>query len=294
MEKQYYKLKLENLLLVNKIVTIHYFEFDKEFSFPEESHDFWELVYADKESIICTADEKEIVLSQGEVLFHKPNEIHALRANGQTAPNVFVISFECKSQAMQFFENKKLVLDKHLIRLIYAIIEESKSTFDLPYSDPLLKKMRLLKAPEPGGQQLIRNYLEILLIRLMRNETKKENSDVLFLPVEKLGEQVAEQVVLFLKAHLYERLEIADICSALKYNKSYIFKQFKLATNYSVMAYFTKLKIDCAKRLMRETSLSVTEISEKLAFDTPNYFSKTFKKLTGYTPMQYKKIHRHN
>ena len=44
-----------------------------------------------------------------------------------------------------------------------------------------------------------------------------------------------------------------------------------------------------AKRLIRERELSVKEISEKLSFDTPNYFSKTFKKKTGMTPLQYRK-----
>lgn len=293
MEKQYYKHKIENLLLISRIVTIHYFEFDKDYTAPVESHDFWELVYADKESIICTSDERETLLSEGEVLFHKPNERHSLRANGQTAPNVFVISFECKSEAAHFFEHKRLILDKSLLRFVYAIIEESKKTFDLPFSDPELKKMKLLSQPALGGQQLIKNYLEILLVNLMRSETEKEDSEVFFLSQEKVGEQVAEQVIRYLKLHLYERVSIADVCGALNYNKSYIFQQFKKATNCSVMAYFNRMKIERAKRMLRETSLSVTEISDRLAFDTPNYFSKTFKRMTGYTPLQYKKIHKH-
>ena len=292
MEKKYYRHKIENLLLINRIITIHYFEFAKNFCFAEESHDFWELVYADKESIFCTMDNTEIVLNEGELLFHKPNERHSLRANGKSAPNVFIISFECKSEAVRFFENRKLTLDKSLLRFIYALIEEGKKTFHFLYSDPELKKMSLLKKPTLGGQQLIKNYLEILLINLMRNETEKENAEVVFLPHEQLGEHIAKQVVAFLKEHLHERLEIADICNALNYTKSYIFEQFKKATGRSVMAYFTQLKMEKAKRLLRETELSVTQIADSLAFDTPNYFSKSFKKLTGYTPLQYKNIHR--
>ena len=293
MEKQYYKHKIENLLVISRIVTIHYFEFDKDYVAPMEAHDFWELVYADKESIICTSDGREALLSEGEVLFHKPNEQHSLRSNGETAPNVFVISFECKSEAVRFFENKQLRLGKNLLRFVYAIIEESKRTFDLPFSDPELKKMKLLAQPTLGGQQLIKNYLEILLVNLMRSETEKEDAEVFFLSEEKVGEQVAEQVIRYLKSHLYDRVTIAEICEALSYNKSYIFQQFKKATNCSVMAYFTRLKIERAKRMLRESSYSVTEISDRLSFDTPNYFSKTFKRITGYTPLQYKKIHRH-
>lgn len=292
MEKQYYKHKIENLIVVNKIVTIHYFEFDKHFQGPVEAHDFWELVYADKGNVLCSADGMQTELKEGEMLFHKPNELHSLAANKITAPNVFIISFECKSEAMRFFENRKLTVDKNLLRFIYSIIEESKRTFDLPYSDPALKKMQLLKKPTLGGQQLIKNYLELLLIELMRGETEKENAEVLFLPREELCECISQQVITFLKENVYQSLDIAEICRALNYNKSYLFKQFKQSTNCSIMAYFTKLKIENAKRLLRESDLSVTQISEKLSFDTPNYFSKTFKKLTRLTPLQYKKMHK--
>lgn len=292
MDKQYYKHKIENLLLINKIVTIHYFEFDKDFKSKREAHDFWELVYADKEYVFCEADGEEIMLREGEVLFHKPNEPHSLKANGKTAPNVFIISFECKSEAVRFFENKRLKLNKTFLRFIYAIIDESKRTFDLPYSDPELKKMKLLDAPTLGGQQLIKSYLEILLISLMREETEKENAEAVFLPQEAFEEQVASRTIAYLKENVYENLSVADVCKALHYNKSHVFKQFKKATNYSLMSYFTKLKIDKAKKLLRETGLSVTQIADKLAFDSPNYFSKTFKKLTGYTPLQYKKMRK--
>lgn len=293
MEKKYYKHKIENLLVINKIVTIHYFEFDKTFESQEESHDFWELVYTDKGAIVCYADGREIELNEGEMLFHKPNELHALKANGRTAPNVFIISFECKTQAVRFFEEKKFKVQKSLLKYIYMIIEESKKTFNMPYSDPALKRMVLLEHPTLGGQQLIKNLLEILLINVMRYETEKENAEIIFLPQEELGEQVSDRIIAFLKENVYNKLTIADVCENLNYNKSYIFKQFKKTTNKSVLAYFTLLKIERAKRLLRETSLSVTQISEKLAFDTPNYFSKTFKKHTSFTPLQYKKIHKH-
>ena len=292
MDKKYYKHKIENLLLINKIVTIHYFEFSKDFVGEREFHDFWELVYADKESLVCEADGEEFTLSEGEILFHKPNETHALRANGKNAPNVFIISFECKSEAVRFFENKRLKLDKTLLRFIYAIIDESKKTFDLPYSDPTLKKMKLLPSPVLGGQQLIKSYLEILLVSLMRSETQKENAEAVFLPAEELDGQIASRAIDFLKAHVYENLTVADICEALHYNKSHVFKQFKKAKGCSIMAYFNQLKIQTAKRLLRETSMSVTQISDKLAFDAPNYFSKTFKRLTGYTPSTYRKMRR--
>lgn len=289
MEKRYYKHKIENLLNINKIVTIHYFEFDKRFCGQEESHDFWELVYADKEAILCTADGEEFLLNEGEILFHKPNERHSLRANGKNAPNVFIISFECKSEAVRFFENKRLKLNKNLLRFVYMIIEESKKTFDLPYSDPTLKRMKFAKKPPLGGQQLIKNYLEILLIDLMRNETEKQNSRVVFLQKNEREGFLSKRAIQFLNEHVCEKLTVEDICTALNYNKSYLFKQFTADVGMPVITYFTKLKMEQAKKLLRESDLSVAEISEALAFDSPCHFSKTFKKHVKQTPLQYRK-----
>lgn len=290
MEKKYYKHKIENLLVTNKIITIHFLELTKNYVAPTESHDFWELVFAEKGNIICTAGENEILLKEGEVLFHKPNEIHSLRADGGHAPNIIVISFECISEAIHFFENRKMILDKSLLRFIYAIVEESKKTFDIPPFAPELKKMKLLSSPTLGGQQLIKNYLELLLINLMRSESENNNSEAIFLSKDHYEEFISKHIINYMREHINENLTIEKICSTLHYNRSYIFKQFKKNTGSSIMAYFNKLKIEKAKQLLRETNMSVTAISEYLTFESPNYFSKLFKKITGHTPSTYRKI----
>ena len=292
MEKKYYKHKLENLLVISKIITIHYFEFDKNFVSHVESHDFWELVYADKGDLICSSGENEVLLKEGEVIFHKPGISHALRADGKHAPNIFIVSFECKNEAIRFFEDKRLFVDDNLRRFIFSIIEESKRTFDLPVSDPDLKKMKLLESPALGGEQIIKNYLELLLINLMRNETEQNSSDAVFLPREKFDERISDRVIEYMKEHISEKLSVEDVCAIIHYNKSYVFRQFKKTTGSSLMAYFTKLKIQRAKEMLRETDLSVANISDALSFIDPNYFTKTFKKTTGYTPTTYRKLRR--
>ena len=285
--KKYFKHKINNLLVVNSIVTVHYFEFAKDFKHEGESHDFWEIVYADKEDILCSADGKEIALKSGEMLFHKPNVWHTLSSNGISAPNVFIISFDCHSEAMRFFENKVIRLDKQQLKYIYAIIDEAKKSFDIPFSNPYTKKMQPLSSPILGGIQMIKNYLEILLISLMRSKSEKD--DMVFLKTEDLGGRFIEDVVKTLNDKLYENISINDICKKTSYSKAYLFRKFKQTTGKTVINYHLDLKIEKAKQLIRERELSVKEIAEKLSFDTPNYFSKTFKKKTGLTPLEYRK-----
>jgi AraC-like DNA-binding protein len=292
MEKKYYKHKIQNLLVISKIITVHYFEFDKSFAAHTESHDFWELVYADKGDIICVRDGKETVLKEGEVIFHKPNAPHSLHADGKRAPNVFIVSFECKSEAIRFFEDRQMSLSKDLLRYIFAIIDESKRTFDLPFSDPELKKMRLLSSPTLGGQQLIKNFLEILLISLMRDEDEKGESGAVFLHKDGFEEQIPDKITAYMRDHINEALCVDELCRDIHYSRSYIFKQFKQFTGYTIMAYFTKLKVERAKEMLREGNISIGEVSATLSFDNPNYFSKIFKKYTGYTPSTYRKMRR--
>ena len=292
MELKYYKHKLKNLLVITKIVTVHYFEFSKSFASHSESHDFWELVYAEKGNIVCTANGADVELKEGEIIFHKPGVTHALRADGKRAPNVFIVSFECKNEAMRFFEDRKMTVNKSLLPLVFAIIAESKQTFNLPYSDPSLRKMNLRADAALGGEQVLKNYLELFLIDLMREESKRESSDAVFLPLDKFDEIISDRVIEYMKEHLNERISVDDIIGILHYSKSYIFRQFKKTTGYSLMTYFIKLKINRAKRLLRETEMPISEIAESLAFDDSNYFSKTFKRMTGYTPTTYRKMRR--
>lgn len=293
MENKYYKHKIENLINIQKLVTIHYFDFHKNFKAPEEHHDFWEMVYADKNDIICEANGKEILLKEGEAIFHKPLEPHSLRADGTHSPNVFIISFVCKSQAIGFFEEKKIKISSEHTKYIYSIISESKKTFDLPYSDPKLKKMKLLPYPTLGGQQLIKNLLEILLINLMRCESESSNSSHnIFFFRNETNEKIAGAVIEYMKENIRKKITVDELCSSLHYNRSYTFREFKRATGKTVMSYFLILKVDKAKKILCETSLPISKIADELGFENPGYFSKTFKKATGYTPSKYRQIRK--
>ena len=287
--KHYFRHKLQNLIVVSKVVTIHYFEFDKNFRAQEEAHDFWELVYADRESIFCTADDKIIPLSEGEMLFHKPNVSHALFANGKKAPNVCIVSFECKSEAMRFFEDRKLRPDKSFLRFLYGVVEEGKRTFDIPFSSPECKKMNLLATPTLGGEQIIKNYLELLLINLMRSLTETSGGNYTILSEGEFHSKPVTEVLHLLNEHTEGTLNIDEICATVGYSRAYLFREFKNTTGKSIMTYYTALKIKRAKQLLRERELSVHEIAERLGFDTSNYFSKVFRAHTGQTPTAYQK-----
>ena len=167
MKLNYIKHKIANLININKIVTIHYYELDKDFCYNGESHNFWEMVYVDSGTVEIDAGKTPITLNQGEVIFHKPNEFHTLKADRKTASNVFVISFVCSSDSMKFFNGKTMQVPQKLKKIISSIIEEYLETFvPMSYEDI---KLEIKENPPIGSQQMIRTYLEQFLILLIRH-----------------------------------------------------------------------------------------------------------------------------
>lgn len=288
MKQTYYRHKLKNLLVINKVITIHDLHLDREYSTAGESHDFWELVYVESGALLCRTDQKNTVLKKGEIVFHKPNEYHAHLPQSGSTPRLFIVSFECKSEAVHFFDGKHLSPSQECVRDLRMIIDEGKRTFDIPVSNPYLKKMPLSETPPIGGLQLIKNLLELFLIRLMRDATQRADADSVFLPKEEFESRIADRIKEILAGRLYSTVTVDELAGILNYNKSYLFRQFKASTGQTIMAYFTAMKLEEAKRLLRENDLTVAEISAHLSFDTPNYFSKTFRRVTGLSPTEYR------
>ena len=173
-------IQLENTIEIEKIVSIYYFEYAKDFVFQGEKHDFWEFLYVDKGQAEVMADTEGYKLEEGDIIFHKPNEFHSVWANGRIAPNLIVMSFVCNSPAMKFFENKIFRIETNEEKNILArIIEERINTFDVPLYYAISPKV-IKDSPIIGSQQLIKLYLELFLITLIRNTTYVEKKETSF------------------------------------------------------------------------------------------------------------------
>ncbi len=286
MKATYVKTQLQNVINISKIVTVHYYEFDKNFIFNGESHDFWEMVYIDKGRVQVRNDEEELILSQGEIIFHRPNEFHSIKALN-SAPNFFVVSFVCNSPLTVYLEKYHTVLNKTLHGFISSIIKEAESTYVIPKNDPALKKLIKKETAPIGGEQLIKTYLEQFLIFLIRNIVKKEEPSV-FPSKESMETHLVSSAKRLLEEKAEEPFRVNDLCLALGYSKSYLSKLFHEQTGETIAAYAVKVKIKAARRLIREGHLNFAQISDRLSFDNPQYFSRVFKRVTSMSPTEFK------
>lgn len=279
---------LRNDIYIEKIVSIHYFEYMNDFYFAGESHNFWEFCCVDKGEVEVTADDTSYTLHKGQIIFHKPNEFHMLKANGKIAPNLVVMAFHCSSPGMDFFCNKILSLTDPERNLLAQIITEARKCFSSPLDDPYLQKLER-KTPSPfASEQLIRIFLEQFLLQMCRRCQENHPASPPVKSVKKTNDsQIYLRVLDYLEKHLYEHVTIEDICRENLIGRSQLQKLFRERSNSGVINYFSKMKIEKAKQLIRERHLNFSQIAEKLGYTSVHYFSRQFKKITGMSPSEY-------
>lgn len=279
----------KNALTIDKIFSIHYFAYAKNFTFTGEKHDFWEMAYVDNGEVGIIADGKGYTLRQGEAVFHKPMEYHNIWANQKYA-HVLILSFSSKSRMMSFFKNKILTLDSEDKMLLRRIIAEAEKTFAEPLDIVDLEEMTERRDAPTGGAQLVRLYMEALFIGLARKNSAVLHAERVSVAVEDENEGKIVQVIRsMLQENLQNTITLNDICARLCFSKTYIKALFKRKTGTSIMQYLIELRISAAKRLLDEGTQSCGEIAESCGFSSVHYFSRTFKNHTGMTPTAYAK-----
>ncbi|WP_238392539.1 AraC family transcriptional regulator [Paenibacillus antri] len=289
-DKPYYRqylegrVRLERTIVIDELVTLFYFEFAKNYRFAGESHDFWEMVYVDHGEVTVTADDAQCRLTPGTIIFHKPGEFHSFYASGGTAPNIVVVSFCSDSPAMAAFERAVFRLDDKERDLLSGIVREGKAGFRFPFTYPLIRRE---DAPF-GCEQRLLHYLESFLLRLLCSNTRgAAQTSPRSLPRDKEYRSLVQAVIGFMERRIDEPLTLGEISQAMHVTKARLKEVFKEQTGQSVMRYFSLMKMERAKKIIREEACSFSEVAERLGFATPQYFSNAFKKLTGASPSEY-------
>ena len=93
----------------------------------------------------------------------------------------------------------------------------------------------------------------------------------------------------YIKANIYKELSISNVAMTLKISHTYLRNIIRANKNMTFTDYVLNEKIEEAKRLIITTSMSVKEISTLLNFKDQAYFSRIFKKQTGYTCSAFRK-----
>ena len=281
--RKYFNYQINKVITVKNLITVEYLDISSSFFYPEETHDFYELTYVDSGRISCFVNGRESVLTQGDFLLIPPQNTHSYSAVKGTSAAIFIVCFRSNSEILAVFDGK-ISLDKSARALVADILNESKKAFSFPFNG----RLKVLETPALGSQQLVENSIERLLIHLARDVIDQSSEIKMVMNSVEFASTLVNDIIVLLKENVTARITLDDICRHTYYSKTFLNNIFKKNTGTSIMKYYTELKIQRAKELLRE-NVSLSSIALQLKFESPTYFTKVFKKYMGMTPSAYQK-----
>jgi transcriptional regulator GlxA family with amidase domain len=104
--------------------------------------------------------------------------------------------------------------------------------------------------------------------------------------------QKVEESIAYMREHLDRPLQVAALAALANVSPSHFFALFKRRTGCAPIDFFTRLRMDRARRLLEATSLRVKEVATALGYEDQFYFSRVFKSVNNLAPSEYRLSHQ--
>ncbi len=224
-------------------------------------------------------------MKAGDVVVYGSGYHHNTHCDGVHSASIFVTTLGCRSALAKRFEGRHFFhADSEFKALISYALNQGVKICDIN-----AKYCPLYPDASPQDIHFYKNILECVMLKLLGRLTEKQERDEkVFIKSETQIKGLAGEIARYLENNVYSNASINDICDKFGYSKCHICKVFKSAADTTIVDYYNSLKINEAKRLLLETNVNVEEISALLRYDSPQYFSKVFKKYTNMTPSYFR------
>jgi AraC family transcriptional regulator of arabinose operon len=226
--------------------------------------DDWLLFYVAKESETFFID-KAVTAEAGSFILFAPGEKQHHVYNGSSTAEFFYVHFQCDALpdgiALETSHVYSLPYRKQLASVFEEIIEETLSK-------------------RPSYEILCISRL-LYLFSLIQREAVEANSSA------NKGWHGIERAIQHMNRYCDQNLKLEDYASMCHMSKYHFLRVFKEVTGATPLEYRSRIRIDHAKELLKNSNFSVSEISESLGYSSLAYFSAAFKKATGMSPTEF-------
>ena len=269
----YKSVNVEEIFKINKIYTAFKSDYDSNYYFDGEYHNFWEIVIVTDGEIGVTAGSDVFVLKKGQAVIHEPMEFHRLWSEGSTRPEIIIFTFGAEN--MPHYSSKIFEIeDVFQADKILEDIQKGFGTADFQDVDGV--KINGIK------YQTAVKKLEIFILETISQKLIED------MPVKTKGAGNYAKAVSVMEENLEKNLSVSDIAKMCNMSEIGLKKTFSKYSGMGVMAYFNRLKIAEATDMLKR-GISVREVSLNLGFLDQNYFSTVFKRIDGNPPSFYRK-----
>ncbi len=192
---------------------------------------------------------------------------------------------------------KALVFDKEYF------LEESRCMILLNYRPE--KEMEIYKAFKSLINELMlqNDIFESLKVTAGLGSTEKEAvfdfvSEVILTSMgeavkrkQEEGKRPIREAKNYIRLHYKDALTLEKVSGVVDLNASYLSALFKKETGKTFLEYLTKVRMDKAKEMLKETNETISAICQEVGYSDTKYFVKCFQKYTGLKPNQYRKVY---
>ncbi|MGB9678381.1 MAG: AraC family transcriptional regulator [Thermoanaerobacteraceae bacterium] len=267
---------------------IEYRKTTEPFNMPSEQyHDAYEIYYLVSGERYYFIKDKVYHVMSGDLIFININDIH--KTSGLKNPNHERILVHFKPE----FLNEFLVSAKNLSLL--SVFERDINAIRLNINEQqnierLLYRMLDEYQTKKFGWEFSLKILLLDLLIFMKRQC--ENSSINFFQYPNALHEKISQIALFMNANFYESITLDIISKKFNISPWYFSRSFKEITGFTFSEYLNRIRIKEAQHLLKNSDLSIEEITGKVGFDSSTHFGRTFKSLVGISPLKYRKSKR--
>lgn len=234
---------------------------------------------------------------ESSILIYKENEQNLFKnCTGEIVNDYEKAIKDC----IQFnkYENLKSIFDGFCLKLkmFYIYPDQAVKAF----ADSYMKlQMENIKFKESVAEVFGFSYSYIKELDMFDtlDEIKNYSIKVYTESIQKMLEtsgrrdkRIIQLVKAYIEQHYNEEINLNKIAEIVYVNSNYLSELFKSQTGENFVDYFTKVRIEKAKALIKDIRYKTYQVAELVGYDDPAYFSKVFKKVVGVSPKEYRDI----
>ncbi|MGN1295751.1 MAG: AraC family transcriptional regulator [Bacilli bacterium] len=245
-------------------------------------HDEFEIVFCVKGDMKFLIDGEEVLVDEGGMILVNSNVLHQVCHSSYPSSKINTLVFS--SKMFSLFPGS-LIETKYLNNLYLQNFTCLVCSPSLPYQKKVIDEFASLR------QYICKpDFYEIgIHITLLKGLEAIVSSleHMTFIHKKNKVDNRIRKAIDFISSSYSESITLEDIASSINLSPSECCKLFKKTMNTSPITYLTMHRINMARSLLQDFNLSITEVALQCGFSSSNYFTITFKKLTGMTPRDY-------
>lgn len=276
MEYMFYE--VPNELSITHLNTFFKRKCGENYVFPGETHDFWECMLVLSGSVCASGDGRVYSLKSGNMICHKPMELHSFYTTSPLGAQILVFSFHADGSLTQKLRDKVFRIsenEKPLAEMLVAMAQpiSPTDTNDVFESPKCCSDEELFETAAC--------CIKLLLLSLVRGGKNKEST-------KSADASVFSDAVGYMSEHITENPAVDEIAAAVKTSRTVLKRIFSKYAGMGVHKYFLTLKIKAADDLLK-SGKTVTEAAYLLGFSDQGYFSRAYFRETGIRPSEVKR-----